>query len=614
MKVFVWLSVVLYAVSVTVAAPQGCTHKVKEQIEPPRGWVKLAPAPPDHIIHLRIALLQPNFTQLEQALYEVSDPDHARYGQHLSKEQVEELVAPHSESINVVDEWLASLGIQQSELSRSSAKDWVKVKVPVSLAEKMLDTTYHVWQHTESGDTIVRTTHYGLPEDVHGHVELVQPTTIFSRFRGMKTTYRLTSSNQQASDSGAASIRSASGTVVDASCNSTITITCLKELYNATGYNSSATNGNTIGITGYLEQYANFMDLQSFYAQQRPDAVNSTFKVTLINGGQNNQTLSAAGIEADLDVEFAFGLTYPTPSYFYSTGGSPPFIPDMDTPTDTNEPYAEWLDYILGVPNPPQTISTSYGDDEQTVPESYAQRVCASFAQLGARGVSLMFSSGDGGVGDGDPDPATQTCYTNDGRNVTRFIPGFPASCPYVTAVGGTTYVPEVAVFFSGGGFSIYFAQPSYQTAAVASYLAKLAPGTYQGLYNPYGRAIPDVSAQANYFLVWNAGEPIYVGGTSASSPTFTGFVSLLNDALISAGRPPLGFLNPFLYSRGVAGLTDITAGNNPGCGTEGFNATVGWDPGKLLNCEKSGWLTITIAVTGLGTPNFGLLKDIVLS
>ena len=46
----------------------------------------------------------------------------------------------------------------------------------------------------------------------------------------------------------------------------------------------------------------------------------------------------------------------------------------------------------------------------------------------GARGISIMFSSGDNGVGDGDPDPATQQCFTNDGRNVTKFIPDFPAS------------------------------------------------------------------------------------------------------------------------------------------------------------------------------------------
>jgi tripeptidyl-peptidase-1 len=51
-------------------------------------------------------------------------------------------------------------------------------------------------------------------------------------------------------------------------------------------------------------------------------------------------------------------------------------------------------------------------------------------AALGARGVSVIFSSGDGGVGDNDPDPATQKCYSNDGRDVRKFLPVFPASCP----------------------------------------------------------------------------------------------------------------------------------------------------------------------------------------
>ena len=53
----------------------------------------------------------------------------------------------------------------------------------------------------------------------------------------------------------------------------------------------------------------------------------------------------------------------------------------------------------------------------------------------GARGISLMFSSGDFGVGDGDPDPATQQCFSNDGRNVTEFIPFFPAGCVIVALV-----------------------------------------------------------------------------------------------------------------------------------------------------------------------------------
>jgi hypothetical protein len=48
----------------------------------------------------------------------------------------------------------------------------------------------------------------------------------------------------------------------------------------------------------------------------------------------------------------------------------------------------------------------------------------------GVRGTSILFSSGDGGVGDGSSYPTMQTCITNDGKNHTRFMASFPASCP----------------------------------------------------------------------------------------------------------------------------------------------------------------------------------------
>ena len=77
--------------------------------------------------------------------------------------------------------------------------------------------------------------------------------------------------------------------------------------------------------------------------------------------------------------------------------------------------------------NIPQVISSSYSDDEDTVPESYARRVCSGFAQLGARGVSVLVSSGDNGVAGRDG-----TC------NGKQFVPRFPATCPWITVVGGT--------------------------------------------------------------------------------------------------------------------------------------------------------------------------------
>lgn len=72
--------------------------------------------------------------------------------------------------------------------------------------------------------------------------------------------------------------------------------------------------------------------------------------------------------------------------------------------------------------------------------------------------------------------------------------------------------------------------------------------------------------------------------GTSASTPVFASVISLINDRLMEAGKSPLGFLNPFLYSAaGRAALNDITEGSNPGCNTTGFAAAAGWDPVRCL-------------------------------
>lgn len=49
-------------------------------------------------------------------------------------------MAPQPESVQLVEEWLASHDLAGDALSRSSAGDWITVKVPVALAETMLDT------------------------------------------------------------------------------------------------------------------------------------------------------------------------------------------------------------------------------------------------------------------------------------------------------------------------------------------------------------------------------------------------------------------------------------------------------------------------------------------
>jgi tripeptidyl-peptidase I len=78
------------------------------------------------------------------ALIHYSDPSHERYGAHLSQAEVNELIAPNLESIDQVNAWLATHGLYDEHLTRSPAGDWIKVKVPVSLAEEMLDTVGHL--------------------------------------------------------------------------------------------------------------------------------------------------------------------------------------------------------------------------------------------------------------------------------------------------------------------------------------------------------------------------------------------------------------------------------------------------------------------------------------
>jgi tripeptidyl-peptidase-1 len=52
-------------------------------------------------------------------------------------------------------------------------------------------------------------------------------------------------------------------------------------------YVPRAMKENGVALTGYLEEIANFADLQKFYGDQVPTAVNTSFKVVLINGVSN---------------------------------------------------------------------------------------------------------------------------------------------------------------------------------------------------------------------------------------------------------------------------------------------------------------------------------------
>ncbi|KAF5868300.1 putative tripeptidyl peptidase a protein [Botrytis fragariae] len=551
----------------------------------PSGWTAASETDSSAAITLTVGLAMQNLDQLEAKLLAVSTPGNAKYGNHLDIDEANALFAPSADASTAVTSWLTSAGAQNIVSDGST----ISFATTIEKANSMLNATFQ--SYTSNGVTKVRTTQYSVPDDVAEHIELISPTTYFGKTVAnvpTKIVKRATSPSK---------------VTVDAACSTSITPKCIKELYNIGNYTPSVSSGSRIGFGSFLNQSALYADL--FQYESYFDIPEQNFTVTLINGATNDQNEATAQIgEANLDVQNIIGVAHPLPVQEFITGGSPPFIPNIDLPTaadNSNEPYLPYYEYLLSQPNSalPQVISNSYGDDEDTVPYAYAVRVCNLIGIMGLRGISVLESSGDTGVGAG--------CVANDGLNTPYFQPQFPA------------VAPEVAWDDGSGGFSNYFSTAWYQVAAVDEYLSKhISPSTkeyYESYTNFSGRGFPDISAHSltpDYQVVYD-GELSPSGGTSAAAPVLAGILGLLNDARFKAGKPALGFVNPLLYLLGTGALNDITGGASVGCnGVNGqtgatvpggavipyasWNATTGWDP-----------------VTGLGTPNFEKLKALVL-
>ncbi|KAH8976890.1 subtilisin-like protein [Lactarius hatsudake] len=543
----------------------------------PENWECLGLPPAGTVINLHIALKPHRENALIEALYEVSSPGHPKYGAHLTKEQVAGLVVPHPYTLELVNSWLKYHGVPSS-ISLTHGGNWLTLTgVSVSKANDLLGASYRLYRHTETNETIVRTIGYSLPAALHPHVQTVAPTTYFASLRMSWQTPR-----KRSGGAAAGLVKKTSGDLVmalsrrddsdDDDDDDDVLPPMLHWLYKSATYVPAATDRNKLGIAGYVEEYPNPTDLKKFMNRFHSPGTKATYTVVQVNNG--GYDLANPGLEATADVQYASGMSHPTPIIYYSVG---------EGPEGKTDPYLSWLRYMLNLDNTdiPQTISTSYANYESEYALDHARSVCDLFMQLGARGVSVLFASGDKGVG--------EDCVT-DGK--VRFRPTFPASCPWVTTVGGTTEIlPEIAAKLSGGGFSDYFKRPDYQDEAVTTFFENFG-NTYHGLYNASSRGFPDIAAQAYDIGIIFRKEYKVVGGTSCATPIVAGIISLLNDYRISQGRHPLGFLNPWLYGIARAGLTDITSGSNPGCDTDGFPAVVGWDP-----------------VTGLGSLDFQRLQ-----
>jgi subtilase family serine protease len=248
-------------------------------------------------------------------------------------------------------------------------------------------------------------------------------------------------------------------------------------------------------------------------------------------------------------------------------------------------------------------ISLSWGAPEQALGRDFVNSDSSIFSQAASSHITIVASSGDSGASG-----------QNDNGDFYRHpVALWPATSPFVTAVGGTrlnlnasgarngldtawndTYSTAVNNFFfgndgpnplaTGGGKSAYYGRTGYQSGV------RSVTGSQRG--------IPDISMSASCSVAVSVFETFTGGqggwtascGTSESAPMFAAIVALADQV---AGHP-LGPVNPALYAlaaKHAPGIVAVASGNNtvsfPGGKVHGYSVRHGYN-----------------LVTGLGTVN----------
>jgi len=156
----------------------------------------------------------------------------------------------------------------ESQLTRSSSGDWISLSLSVGQLERMLGAKYHVYKHSTTEITVIRTTSYSLPSILHDHITTVSPSTYFGQPKPQhKTSFVeyigevVSGDANRATNLATNHVAGAINPTVSPTCKDQITPSCLNALYNIS-YTPVSTDRNSLGVTGYLNQYANHVDLR----------------------------------------------------------------------------------------------------------------------------------------------------------------------------------------------------------------------------------------------------------------------------------------------------------------------------------------------------------------
>ena len=359
---------------------------------------------------------QKNMLELSRILNDVSNPSSMNYAQYLTGQEVADLTFNPAARDAVVT-YLQVNGV--SSMSETLHGEFIIANAPISVWERVLSTVFYTFNHTQlNGDVeqIIRAESYSIPIELTDHVNCVLNT--------IEMPVRTTFSHRTPEKMSLSSKRMA-GTSLQTPTASLKPLDIMN-YYNMTNVFGSIestqatySGGNHYFSPAALEYFQKNINIQ-------------TLQPALIIGGHASDDYTLDSLEGNLDIQYLMGLSRGSPTSFWHSNGG----------------LSQWLIEVANQPNPPLVLSISYGADESLTSMSEHSVFTMQAMKLSVRGVTILTASGDDGVH--SPLARTDAVYCG-------YQPSFPASNPYVTAIGATSVITYTSYLLQDSYFSIHY-------------------------------------------------------------------------------------------------------------------------------------------------------------
>lgn len=344
------------------------------------------------------SIAQLNMEELKKVLENVSDPFSADYGKHWSKQKVAEFTSnPEGRSaVHALLKTKKEIVVERETIYG----EFIFATAPVHIWEEMFATTFHEYKINDRKNNsrrIIRAEEYSLPLELVAHISSVFNSVQFHGI-SIRPTARKTSSSEIVGD----------GVII----SDYVTPALINQVYSI----SDNTGSMQIKQAVYESEYEDYSPSDLTFFQ-------SSFGLPLqavsedING--HNYTCYYLGDcgEGNLDIQYIMGVAqnvYTIYDYSYD---------------DSLDWMLSWITSVANSTDPADVYSISYSQAELALSSSYTESFDVEAIKLGVMGTTIVAASGDDGAA---------SSLARDDSYYCGYIPQFPASSPYVVAVGAT--------------------------------------------------------------------------------------------------------------------------------------------------------------------------------